>query len=290
MVLMQQINSMTGFIRHLHSVDDGSYVWEIRSLNHKFCEVNLNLPKAYRHYDFIIRKIIKQFIQRGKVDVTLEYLPTLTSVTDFNDDNIKILEEKYLYLKNKLPNLGELSFETSLNYLHTQRYAQHLTDKEAEVVTGLRDAMHALGAIRAQEGFGLAEFCQTRIDKILDQYAVISKLKDQSLVAYKSSLANKINALMLSVTPERLEQELLLFAEKVDISEELHRLSEHLINFQAILHGGGVIGRKLDFVTQELIREANTIGAKVNNVDIAKIVIEIKLLIEQLREQIQNIE
>lgn len=293
------IKSMTGYGTATLQVDAGrSYTVEIKSVNHRYCDVHVKLPNKLSLIEPAIKKIVKERFERGRFDVyiALDEFGTASKQITFDRD----LAAEYL---KKLHELGDfLHLESSVDVLALTRMPDVLQVKQteldqqqiqADIEPVLHDALEHLEQMRTHEGQILEEDIRANLASIRTIVGEIAGHAETTPAHYKSILEERIKRLtenVIEIDQERLIQEVAIFADRIDISEELTRLQGHLDHFLHLLQSEHAIGKKLDFLVQEMNREINTIGSKSNNADISKHVVEVKSIIEKIREQIQNIE
>ena len=286
------INSMTGFASRSHDYDYGQLNLELRSVNHRYLEIQLRLPDELRSLESGLREAINQKISRGKVECRLSYAP-IPSAAKGLPLNQGVLQQLIKYndaIKAALPGSAPLSVANILNFpgvfdqdvLPAERIAK-------DTFSLLAEALADLGSTRAREGEKLKVIIDQRGARLDALAAEAAPLIPKLVAAFEEKLATKIREAAGS-DDDRLRQEVVLFASKIDVDEELSRLRAHLSEVRRVLQKGGSSGKRLDFLMQELNREANTLGAKSVSPEISKISVEMKVLIEQMREQIQNIE
>ena len=291
------VYSMTGFGRSSKTSNGIEVTVDIKSVNHRYFEYNSRLPRAYQFLDETIKSICKSGIVRGKIEVNL-------SVVDNSENSVSLeLNDAYasayisamrsLAKKYKLKGDIKLSALAGNNDLFTVKKA--VVDEE--FITGLvsdtvKDALENFVKMRAAEGEKLAKDITLRADTILSKVEIIEKRSPQTVNEYRERLENKVKELLAdsTVDEQRLLTETAIFADKIAVDEETVRLRSHISSLLSILSSYGDIGKKLDFVVQEMNRETNTIGSKAQDIEIGKIVVDIKSEIEKIREQVQNIE
>lgn len=288
------IFSMTAFARHESQGDWGSTIWELRSVNHRYLEINLRLPDALGTLEPIIRERIKARLQRGKIDINLRYQPSVREATSLVIN--KVLVNQLLAAGTELA--AESAFiSTSCNLIDILKWPGVLQVSELDTVTlttvltaEFEQALTQLITIRQREGLALRALFEQRLQAMETEIAKVKKQLPTILIEQREKLWARFAEAKVTVEATRLEQEMVLFAQKIDVMEELERLQVHITEIRRVLQQGGAIGRRLDFLSQELNREANTLGAKAVNSDTTLAAVELKVLIEQLREQVQNIE
>lgn len=291
------VMSMTGFGRDKQTVGNYDVTVEIRSVNHRYFEFTSRLPRFYTFLEEKLKGFCRERITRGKVELSL-------LIDDRSEDAVELeLNRQYAdaYLKalHSLAQEYQLKDDISVSSvignpdIFTVRRKE--TDEKAVTEAVLKVAEAALcrfSEMRSAEGKKLAEDIEQRADKILEAVAFIESRSPQTVKEYRAALEQKMKELLgdTTVDEQRLLTETAIFADRIAVDEETVRLRSHINQLCGQLKTGGAIGRKLDFLVQEMNREANTIGSKAQDLEIAKTVVEIKAQIEKIREQIQNIE
>ncbi|MFZ5862258.1 MAG: YicC/YloC family endoribonuclease [Nitrospirota bacterium] len=287
---------MTGFGRAEAPFGDMRVAVEVRSVNHRFCEVAARLPKFLTAYETRFRKVVQGRVARGRVDLSVNTggdHPTRRIAVDV--DLARQYQQAFRTLKDQLGVPGEVSLDLLISARDVLTTAEPEPDVAglADHVEGLIGrALDGLDAMRRQEGESIAGDVTARLGQVaatLDRVAVRApKIAQEYAVKLRARVASLAGG--VEVDPARLAQEVALYAERCDYSEEVTRIRSHLGQFAQSLQGGGEVGRSLDFLTQELNREINTIGSKANDADVAAAVVSLKSELEKVREQIQNIE
>lgn len=288
---------MTGFGRAKQSLSGFEITVEIKSVNHKFFEFSSRLPRAYQFLEEKLKHLCQERIARGKVEISAMIENTagnnieLTVNRDYADAYIAAL--KALAKEYKLKDDVKLSTLARNPDIFIQRKAD--IDEAAVTEAVLSTATIALDNfvnMRAAEGERLVNDVKSRTDFILDKVAIIEQRSPQTVIEYREKIEAKIKELIgdVHIEEQRLLTETAIFADKIAVAEETVRLRSHITALCELLDNGGTIGRKLDFIVQEMNRETNTIGSKCQDMEIARIVVDIKSEIEKIREQIQNIE
>jgi uncharacterized protein (TIGR00255 family) len=284
---------MTGFATAEEAVPPFRLVWEIRGVNHRFLELALRLPDDLRALEPECRDRVGEVVKRGKVDcslkvVALDDAPQEAVVEASALRALKALEREALGV---FPDAGCLSVNEILRWPGVVKEASERLEKlRAPALRALGTALRAFNEARRREGERIAEQLEKRnaaIDALLHQ---LRPLLDGAQARYRDKLRERLSRLDVQAAPERLEQELALIAQRFDVSEELDRLSGHVAETRAVLARDEPIGRRLDFLIQELNREANTFASKVQEETLTRGAVELKVLIEQMREQVQNLE
>lgn len=285
-------SSMTAFARKTLEADWGTAAWEIRSVNHRYLETNFRMPDTVRDIEMELRELARKHLQRGKVDCSLQ----LTIAQ--GDGTIAVNEELAIQCIAACEQLAsQMSGPAQISPLDILRWPGAL--KEAEVdrealktaLTQLfEDTLKQLAEGRKREGEKLKELIEQRLNAIATEVSNVREQLPQLLAAQKQKIMDRLQEVCDSLDTDRLEQELVFLAQKADVDEELDRLDTHLTEIRQVLKRKEPIGRRLDFLMQELNREANTLASKSIASDTTQSSIELKVLIEQMREQIQNIE
>lgn len=291
------IKSMTGFGRCEISEDNRKFMVEMKSVNHRYLDVNIKMPKKLSFFESSIRNELKKYVQRGKIDLFITY-------EDFSESNVcikynKEIAAEYLgYLKSMSQEFGlddDIRVSTLSRYPEVFSMEEQTVD-EAEIWNTLaktiRGAAEGFTSTRIKEGQNLADDLIAKLDGMLDHVAFIEERSPQIIEEYRKKLQERVQELLgdATVDESRLLMEVTIFADKVCVDEELVRLRSHIETMKQSLIEGGSIGRKLDFIAQEMNREANTILSKANDLTISNHGIDLKTEIEKVREQIQNIE
>jgi len=288
------IHSMTGFARSETDSPLGLMLWELRSVNHRFLEAQLKLPEGFRAIEADARQAIARGLRRGKVDATL----AVRSATDGRTParlNLALARE---IIGHAATLGGAIGNPAALDPVDILRWPGVLEEPQPEVesalplaLAGLERAVAELAASRAREGLRIHELLEGRCAEILIRVAAVRARLPLVLQAIREKLAERVRSLATGIDPERLEQELVLIAQKLDVSEELDRLEGHVAEFRATMKKPGEpAGRRLDFLLQEFNREANTLASKSADAETTRHAVDLKVLIEQMREQVQNVE
>ena len=291
------IKSMTGFGRCEITENNRKFTVEMKSVNHRYLDVNIKMPKKLNFFESAIRGELKNYISRGKVDVFIAY-------EDLTEENTSIRYNKQVaaeYLKYLKEMSDEFGLENDVRVSTLSRYPEvfsmeEVTVDEEELWKTLQKAIRAAAEgfveTRITEGANLRDDLIAKLDGMLKLVDFIAQRSPQIIAEYRSKLADKVKDLLgdVQVDEGRLLTEVTIFADKVCVDEELVRLRSHIETTKKTLLEGGSIGRKLDFIAQEMNREANTTLSKANDLEISNCAIELKTEIEKVREQIQNIE
>lgn len=291
------IKSMTGFGRCETEEGNRKFSVEIKAVNHRYLDENIKMPKKLNFFESAIRNVLKDYIQRGKVDVYISY-------EDFSEENVNIKYNHDIaaeYLKYLRQIKADFGLEDDIRVSTLSRYPEVFTMEEVEVdeeeiwkelEKAVRGAAEAFVETRIKEGENLKNDLIGKLDGMLSCVDFISERSPQIISEYKQKLEAKVKEMLedVKIDENRLLMETTIFADKVCVDEEIVRLRSHIEATKSALIAGGSIGRKLDFIAQEMNREANTILSKANDLEISNRAIELKTEIEKVREQIQNIE
>lgn len=291
------IKSMTGFGRCEFTDEKRKFTVELKSVNHRYLDVNIKMPKKLNFFESSIRALLKEYIERGKADVYITY-------EDYTEDNYALkynsaLAAQYLDYLNRMAE--EFGLENDIRVSNLSRYPDVLVMEEQDVdekelwdglERALRGACEQFVASRIKEGESLKVDLIDKLDHMISYVDFIEKRSPQIMEEYRKRLEDKIKEILgdRQMDDGRIATEVTIYADKVCVDEETVRLRSHINTTKDTLLEGGSIGRKLDFIAQEMNREANTILSKANNIEISDTGINLKTSIEKVREQIQNIE
>lgn len=291
------IKSMTGFGRCELSNEKRKITVELKSVNHRYLDVNIRMPKKLNFFESAIRTLLKEYMQRGKVDMFISY-------EDYSEQtlavkyNATIAKEYLTYLQQMAE---EFNLENDIRVSSLSRYPEVLTMEEqsadeeelwSDLSQAIREACTQFVATRTTEGEHLKQDLVEKLHHMRDNVDKVEQRAPQIIAEYRSKLMEKVNELLgdTQIDEARLSTEIVLFADKICTDEETVRLKSHITSMLNALERSEGIGRKLDFIAQEMNREANTILSKSNDLETSDIAIELKTEIEKVREQIQNIE
>lgn len=291
------IKSMTGFGRCEVQEAERKITVEMKSVNHRYLDVSIKMPKKLNFFEAAIRSELKKYIQRGKVDIFISY-------EDFTESNVCVkynreLAAEYLGYLNRMAE--DFSLENDVKVFGLSRYPEVFTMEEQSIDEkklwelldrALEGAAKGFVETRIKEGEHLRDDLLEKLDGMLGHVDFIAERSPQIVAEYRQKLEDKVKELLAdaSIDENRLLLEVTIFADRVCVDEELVRLKSHIETTKETLKAGGGIGRKLDFIAQEMNRESNTILSKSNDLEISNHAIELKTEIEKVREQIQNIE
>ncbi len=282
---------MTAFARTEWQADWGQLCWELRSVNHRYLDISVRLPEEFRRLEVTIREHIKQHIKRGKIDCNLHL--------QFNENknklqvNLELAQQLGAAIQQINSVITNINQPNAIDILNWQGILESgVTNAEIieqSMLEQLDIGLNQLMANREREGTQLAIMIEQRCVAIDQEIKQVRQELPVILQTQRERLQTRL-AELVELNSERLEQEISILAQKMDVAEELDRLNAHLIEIKKTIEKQSVVGRRLDFLAQELHREANTLGAKSNHINTSSHAVELKVLIDQMREQIQNIE
>ncbi|MCA5587874.1 YicC/YloC family endoribonuclease [Finegoldia magna] len=291
------MKSMTGFGSSSLELEDCSIDIEIKSVNNRYLDFNFSMPSYLNFMLEDMKSLIKNKLKRGRVDVYIKIKKYQLSVdsVDINFELAQKIKEKLDSLNQKLDMASDINVRDLVKYDDVMSFTYKDLDNEFlhdNILKVLDEAVNKIYSMRSIEGDNLREDLSSNLSKIEEQISKISSLTENSVKEYRENLFNKISELLdeEKIDKDRMYLEVALMADKVDINEELKRFDSHIVQFKSAMDMRDCIGRKLDFIIQEMNREINTISSKSNDESISVCVIEVKSLIEKLREQVQNIE
>lgn len=287
------IYSMTGYAIAAKESSQGTLSLELRSVNHRYLDIQFRLPDKFRVLEPSMRELITSKLNRGKVDCYMSFnqLSGNEEIQKINTELLQRLLELNHTVKISLSDAQSLCVADILRWPGILKTDILPTDDLCNLCKELlRTTLHEFTAARAREGKKLKILLLERLTKMRQLTTTAAPLIPALVTAFQEKITARLNDAMINSENDRIHQELVLFASKIDVDEELSRLETHLDEVERVLIKGGAVGKRLDFLMQELNREANTIGSKSVDSDISKISMELKILIEQMREQVQNIE
>jgi len=286
------IQSMTGYARYEHKADWGTAAWEIRSVNQRYLETFFRLPENFRSLENSLRDKFRKKLQRGKVECKL-----YVHMDEARQSELSINEELAKSVIASAKWVSQHSAAGQLNPIDVLKWPGVVNADEQDTDALQKEVLKALDATidefienRKSEGSAIDRMLQERLDGVSKQVAFVRERMPEVLQWQRERLLTRFEEAKIELDPQRVEQEMIMLAQKVDVAEELDRLDAHVEEARKILKKGGPCGRRLDFMMQEFNREANTLASKSINADITAAAVELKVLIEQMREQIQNIE
>ena len=291
------VKSMTGFGRCEVSEGDRKMTVEMKSVNHRYLDVTIKMPKKLNYFESAIRSLLKSYIQRGKVDVFITY-------EDLSESNVSLRYNQALaaeYLKYLNQMAEEFGLEQDVNAGALSRYPEVLVMEEVQgdeeelwriLEQAVKGACEQFVETRAREGENLKRDLLAKLDELLEHVAFIEERSPQIVAEYREKLTDKVKELLADTQMEesRIAAEVTIYADKICVDEEIVRLKSHIKSTRSALDKEDSAGRRLDFIAQEMNREANTILSKSNDLEVSNHAIELKTGIEKVREQIQNIE
>ena len=287
------IYSMTGYAIATKESSQGTLSLELRSVNHRYLDIQFRLPDKFRALEPSMRELITSKLNRGKIDCYMSFnqLSGNEGMQRINTELLQRLLELNQTVKTALPDAQSLSAADILRWPNILKTEILPTDDLCNLCKELlQTALDELTAARAREGEKLKIILLERLASMRQLTAAAAPLIPALVTAFQEKITAKLKDAIINSGDDRIRQELVLFASKIDIDEEISRLETHFEEVERVLVKGGVVGKRLDFLMQELNREANTIGSKSVDSDLSKISMELKILIEQMREQVQNIE
>ena len=283
---------MTAFSRIEIKGDWGNAVWEIRSVNQRFLETYFRLPEQFRGIEPVLRERFRKQLNRGKVECNLRF-----NANPANKSELALNEKLALQLIQHANWVNEQTLNSQVNPLEVMRWPgvmeapeNDMSAIQAELLAAFDQALKDFIAARASEGENLKAMIEQRLDAIANEANKVAAHMPDVIAWQRNRIIEKFTDAKIDLDSGRVEQELVLLAQKMDVAEELDRLNSHVTETKKILKKGGAQGRRLEFMMQEFNREANTLGSKSINTDITASAVELKVLIEQMREQIANIE
>ncbi|CAG8999690.1 MAG: hypothetical protein CENE_01669 [Candidatus Celerinatantimonas neptuna] len=285
------IHSMTGYARHEVNGEWGSATWEIRSVNQRYLETYWRMPENFRGLEPKLRDKIRKQLQRGKIENNLRFESNQTQngQLTLNQELASQLVQSAEWIQQQAG--GQINPVDILRWPGVMEAPEQDIDTiSKELLDAWQQTMDEFIASRQREGEKIQTMIEVRLDAITEQAAFVRSRLPQIIEWQREKLRTRLSEVLEEMDENRVEQEIILLAQKLDVAEELDRLDAHVSETRNILKKGGPCGRRLDFMMQEFNREANTLASKSIDSDITKAAVELKVLIEQMREQIQNIE
>jgi uncharacterized protein (TIGR00255 family) len=287
------IRSMTGFARRERQGSFGTLVCELRTVNHRYLEVSLRLPEELKALDNDARQVIGASLRRGKVDANL-YLKSAAGIQRKLDVDTALLDEVLARLEQVRSRMSTSAQVSPVELLRWPGVVREAEADSAPVIAAalevLREALAELHDTRAREGQRIRELLASRCASMRALVVVVKARLPEISQRLRDRIVERIGQLGITPDSERLEQELVLYAHKMDVDEELDRLTGHIDEVTSVLDSSEPAGRRLDFLMQELNREANTLSSKSQDVETTRAAVDMKVMIEQMREQVQNVE
>lgn len=287
------IASMTGFAAAARETPQGSLAVDLRTVNHRYLEFTLRIPEELRPLEPAMRESIASRLTRGKVDCRVTYTAATAKARALvpDGDAMGMLEAAAAAVRQRFPDASPLSVAEVLHWPGVLADASLSPDRmREEVIALLQQAVRELDATRQREGAKLEAVLRERLAGIEKLVEEAKPFIPGAIKAFTEKLAQRLVEAGAAQNDERIHQEVVLYAARIDVDEELSRLVTHIAEFKRVLDKGGAVGKRLDFLCQELNREANTLGSKSVTPETTRISVELKVLIEQMREQVQNIE
>jgi uncharacterized protein (TIGR00255 family) len=291
------LKSMTGFGRGEGETPLGRMVVECRSINHRYCDINLKLPRRFNPLESRIKEMVRSEVSRGRIDLSVKLDTSGEGKVQYEVDlsladqyyrALQLLKEKY-----KIP--GEITLDLlagAKDLIQAREIVEDVEPYWQEMAPILKQSLKDMDDMKKTEGESLGKDLRQRMDRILQVFGEIRMKFSSSQKAFQQRFRERLQTLLegAELDPSRFEQEVALWVERSDITEELVRAESHLRQFRTLSEGQDPVGRKMDFLLQEIHREANTTGSKVNDAEISQRIVEIKSELEKIREQVQNIE
>jgi len=290
--------SMTGFGRGEYKDENLSFVVECKTINHKYTDINIRLPRKISFLEDKVRNFVKEYVKRGRVDLYIK----LESLNN-NDSTLKLDEELANQYYNILSTIKDkFNLNDDITVMNIAKFPDIVKIEEKEedesiiwnsLRQALQDCLLKLKDMREEEGSKLASDIKMRCDLLKNYVEEIEKYSYNVVIDYKEKLRTRINELLegtMEIDENKLTQEVAIYADKSSITEELVRFKSHIVQLKNTIDKNDSIGRKIDFLIQEMNREINTMGSKSSNLNITNLVVEVKSELEKIREQIQNIE
>ncbi len=287
------LHSMTGFARETADAEIGTLTWEIRAVNHRYLDVQFRLPEQMRVHEQAFRQAVAASLNRGKVECTLHFRRAFDQQSELqiNTEFVGLIGTRIKEMSAALPATGAVN---PFDVLRWPGVVEQTDIESAPLFEAalplLQKTLEAINEMRASEGSRIAEMLDSRCADIASISRSVRARMPEVLDAARMKQRERIDKLDVEADPARLEMELALIAQKLDVDEELDRLDSHLTEIRDVMTRDEPVGRRLDFLMQELNREANTLGSKSNDTETTRASVELKVLIEQMREQIQNVE
>ncbi len=285
--------SMTAFARVETSHEWGSLVWEIRSVNHRYLEPHFRLPETMREIESRLREMLRRNLNRGKVECSLRVMPLDNAQSlSLNTAVLADLNTALEQIKQHIDRIAKTSPMDVLRWPGVLKQDEtDIKEIQLNALQAFEQALDQIRETRAREGAELKQFILQRIDSVEEEAGKVRQQMPALLQAQREKIIQRLEDARVETDPNRLEQELVFLAQKADVDEELDRLTTHVTEVRRVLNSdSGAIGRRLDFLMQELNREANTLSSKAIDAGTTQSAVNLKVLIEQMREQVQNIE
>lgn len=291
------IKSMTGFGRSVYEKEGREYLIEIKSVNNRFTDFNIKMPRSLNYMEETIKKEMLKSVTRGKIDIYITFnnnsdlgkkISINTEIAKLYIDELKKLSKESQIIDNI--NIMDISKFPDVLNIKVEETAEQIIKEE--LLTALKQAINSFIDMRQKEGEKIKQDLSSRIEKIIEKINLVSNISTGLVEEYIVKLETRIKELLKTdaVDQARLAQEVVIYSDKCSVEEEITRLKSHISQFLNLINEDIAIGKKLDFLIQEMNRETNTIGSKANNLEITNLVVDIKTELENVREQVQNIE
>jgi uncharacterized protein (TIGR00255 family) len=287
------IYSMTGYATVAHELPEGVLNIELRAVNHRFLDIQVRMPEELRFVEPSLRELLSGKVSRGKLECRLGYSPAAAGATrlELNEALTRQLGALNRQVQALLPDSEGLRVVDVLRWPGVLAANALPLDAMRDLCTVLaQSALDEFNGFRGREGERLKTFLLDRVARMEALVGTVAPRMPQVLASYQEKLATRLKEAIGSADDDRIRQELALFMTRSDVDEEISRLNAHLIEVRRVLDRGGTVGKRLDFLMQELNREANTLGSKAADNEVSQTAVELKVLIEQMREQVQNLE
>jgi uncharacterized protein (TIGR00255 family) len=284
---------MTAFARVSEEGEWGRATWELRTVNHRYLDITVRLPESLRDMEMAARELVQQYCSRGKLECFCRFELGLNAGANvaLNEKLIEQLAGFCLQVKSKIAGTGDIDPMKLLMWPGAVAMGEvDLKPIQEKVIGVLKKALLSLVEARIREGKKLQDYLLQRVNRLHEHVNYLKICIPAVIKEQREKMKLRFAELQLEIDPQRLEQEMVFLIQKMDVSEELDRLTSHLSEVERVLQEDSVGGRRLDFLMQELNRETNTLGSKSSDVDITKRMVDMKVLIEQMREQVQNLE
>ncbi|QYJ93461.1 YicC/YloC family endoribonuclease [Shewanella spartinae] len=286
------IQSMTAYARIEHKAQWGTASWEIRSVNQRYLETYLRLPEQLRSLEPVLRDRLRKRLNRGKIEVNLRY-----DLGEEKNNELQLNQALASQIIQAANWVKQEAGQGEINIVDVLRWPGVMSGSEQdmdaigkELLSAFDSAVDQFIEARGREGDAIKTMLETRLQAIEEQVAIVRQHMPSVMQWQRDKLTNRLAEIQGELDPARLEQEMVLLAQKMDVAEEMDRLDAHVAETRRILKKGGAQGRRLDFMMQEFNRESNTLASKSISSEVTAAAVELKVLIEQMREQIQNVE
>ena len=286
------IRSMTGFARRERQFPWGMLAWELRTVNHRFLEIGLRLPEELRPAEADMRQTVSAAVRRGKVDCTLHFKASLaTTCLDVDESLLRAVMQRAQQVAELAGNAAQINVMDLLRWPGIVRDgARDSAPMLAAAQALLEETLGELGRFRDREGARLQQALEQRCAGLTELAQRVATRLPEIRTRMRTRLSERITQMQVEIDQGRLEQELAMLAQRLDVDEEIDRLRGHIVEIRTAFEAKDPAGRRLDFLMQELNREANTLSSKSQDIDTTRAAVDMKVLIEQMREQVQNIE